>query len=60
MASGIEVAMMSVERQLPRNSRIIKLVKAAAMMPSCATLLIAPRTNSDWSPIGAMSSCGGS
>ena len=45
--SGIEIAMISVERQLPRNSRIIRLVSAAAMMPSSATPLIAARTNSD-------------
>ena len=31
MASGIEVAMITVERQLPRNSRIIRLVSAAAI-----------------------------
>ena len=31
MASGIEVAMITVERQLPRNSRIIRLVSTAAM-----------------------------
>ena len=49
-ASGIDVAMMSVERQLPRNSRIIRLVSAAAMTPSRATPEIAARTNSDWSP----------
>ena len=33
-ASGIEIAMITVERQLPRNSRIIRLVSAAAMTPS--------------------------
>ncbi len=32
-ARGIEIMMMSVERQLPRNSRIITPVSAAAMMP---------------------------
>ena len=32
--SGIDVAMISVERKLPRNSRIIRLVSAAAMTPS--------------------------
>ncbi len=32
--SGIETAMMIVERQLPRNSRIITLVSSAAMTPS--------------------------
>ena len=45
--SGIEVAMMTVERQLPRNSRIIRLVRAAAMMPSWMTPLTAPLTNTD-------------
>ena len=39
--------MMIVERQLPRNSRIIRLVSAAAMTPSRATDEIAPRTNKD-------------
>ena len=37
--SGIEMAMMTVERQLPRNSRIITLVSSAAMTPSTATPL---------------------
>jgi len=45
--SGIETAMMMVDRQLPRNSRIMTLVSNAAMMPSKATPVIAPRTNSD-------------
>ena len=31
--SGIDTAMISVERQLPRNSRIIRLVSAAAITP---------------------------
>ena len=39
--SGIDVAMMTVERQLPRNSRIIRLVSAAAMTPSRTTPLTA-------------------
>ena len=39
--SGMDVAMMSVERQLPRKTRIIRLVRAAAMMPSRTTPLIA-------------------
>ncbi len=39
--SGIEVAMIRVERQLPRNSKIIRLVSAAAMTPSRMTPLIA-------------------
>ena len=37
IASGIEIAMMTVERQLPRNSRIIRLVSAAAITPSRTT-----------------------
>ena len=45
--------MISVERQLPRNSRIIRLVSEAAITPSRTTLLIAPVTKIDWSPIGA-------
>ena len=45
--SGIDIAMMSVERQLPRNNKIITLVNAAARMPSNATPAIAPRTKID-------------
>ena len=45
--SGIEVAMISVERQLPRNSRIIRLVSAAAITPSRMTPDTAAFTNSD-------------
>ncbi len=45
--SGIEIAMITVERQLPRKSRIMTLVSSAAMTPSNATPLIAARTNSD-------------
>ncbi len=48
-ASGIEVAMITVERQLPRNRRIITLVRAAAMIPSRTTPEMAAFTNSDWS-----------
>ena len=36
-ASGIEITMMMVERQLPRNSRIISVVNAAAITPSRTT-----------------------
>jgi hypothetical protein len=46
-ASGIEVVTISVERQLPRNSRIIKLVSAAAITPSRITPWIEARTNTD-------------
>ncbi|MGY4369238.1 hypothetical protein ACVW1A_005303 [Bradyrhizobium sp. LB1.3] len=45
--SGIETAMMTVERQLPRNSRIMTLVSSAAITPSKATPSMAPRTNTD-------------
>ena len=59
-ASGMDVAMMSVERQLPRNSKIIRLVSAAAMAPSRATPDIAARTNRDWSPSKLIWRCAGS
>ena len=59
-ASGIEVAMITVERQLPRNSRIIRLVSAAAMTPSLTTPEIAAFTKIDWSLSSATCSDGGS
>ncbi len=59
IASGIDVAIITVERQLPRNRRIIRLVSAAAITPSRTTLLIAPVTKTDWSPIGATVSAAG-
>jgi len=34
---GIEIAMISVDLQLPRNTRIITAVRAAAMMASRMT-----------------------
>jgi hypothetical protein len=51
---GIEIAMITVERQLPRNSRIITLVRAAAITPSLMTPLMAPFTNTDWSFSGVI------
>ncbi len=51
--------MMIVERQLPRNSRIIMLVSSAAMTPSRTTPAIAPLTNSDWSPTKPTTSVSG-
>ena len=45
--SGMEMAMISVLRQLPRNSRIMMAVRQAAMMASRITPLMAARTNSD-------------
>ena len=47
MDNGMEMAMMSVLRHEPRNSRIIKPVKAAAMTPSLTTPLMAAFTKSD-------------
>ncbi len=49
---GIETAMISVLRQLPRKSRIISAVSAAAMTPSRITPLMDAFTNSDWSATG--------
>ena len=54
MASGIEVAMMTVERQVPRNSRIIRLVSRAAITASETTPPMAFSTNRDWSLTRAM------
>ena len=45
--SGIEVVTIRVERQLPRNSRIIRLVSAAAITPSRITPWIEARTKID-------------
>ena len=52
--SGIEIVMISVLRQVPRNSRIMSAVSAAAITPSRTTPLIAARTNSDWSPTASI------
>jgi hypothetical protein len=59
IAKGIEVAMMSVLRQLPRNVRIMNAVRQAAIRVSRTTPLIAPRTKMDWSANGVILSCGG-
>ncbi len=53
------MAMITVDRHDPRNSRIIRLVSAAAIAPSLTTPLIAAFTNSDWSPIGTIFSVSG-
>ena len=45
--SGMETAMMIVERQLPRKIRIIVAVRQAAMMASRTTPLMALRTKID-------------
>jgi hypothetical protein len=46
-ASGIDTAMISEERQDPRNSRIISEVSAAAITPSRITPETAAFTNTD-------------
>ena len=53
------MVMISVERQLPRNSRIIIPVSAAAMTPSRITLETALVTNTDWSPTAVRFRLGG-
>jgi len=45
--SGMDVVTIRVERQLPRNRRIIRLVSAAAITPSRTTPWIEARTNRD-------------
>ena len=47
--NGIEMVMIRVLRQLPRNNRIINPVRAAAMVASRITPEIAARTKIDWS-----------
>ena len=58
--SGIDTAMISVLRQLPRNSRIISAVRQAGDHASRTTPSTAARTNSDWSASGSIFSSGGS
>ncbi len=60
MASGIDVAMMSVLRQLPRKSRIMRAVRHAAIIASRTTPEIEERTKIDWSASSCMSSDAGS
>ena len=47
--SGIDTAMISVDRKLPRKTRIMRAVRQAAIMPSRTTPLMALRTKIDWS-----------
>jgi len=49
MESGIETAMISVLRQLPRNTKIMMPVRQAAMIASRTTPLTALLTKTDWS-----------
>ena len=52
--------MISDDRQLPRNSRIISEVSAAAMTPSRTTPETAAFTKIDWSPSSSTLNEGGS
>ena len=49
-ASGIDTVMIRVDRQLPRKTRIIKPVSAAAIRPSRTTAATEDLTKPDWSP----------
>ena len=52
--------MITVARQLPRNSRISAAVRPAAIRASRSTPEIAARTNTDWSNRARMVMSGGS
>ena len=56
---GIETAIISVLRQLPRNKRIIRPVSPAAITPSRITPLTALRTKMLWSDSGVIFKDGG-
>jgi hypothetical protein len=54
MDSGMVSPMMSVLRQLPRNSSTMAAVRPAAMSASLMTPVTAAFTNSDWSNSGVI------
>ena len=58
--SGMEIVMISVLRQVPRNSSTISAVRPAAMTASTTTPRMAARTNTDWSPVGVIEAPSGS
>ena len=60
MERGIETAIISVLRQLPRNTRIMIAVRHAAISASRKTPEMAPCTNTDWSPKSRICRSGGS
>jgi hypothetical protein len=60
MASGIEMAMIRVLRQLPKNRRIMAAVRHAAVSASRMTPWTAARTKMDWSNSGVIFNSGGS
>ena len=59
MDKGMEMQIINVLRQLPRNSRIMIEVSDAAMIPSRTTPLSEARTKTDWSASGCIWSSGG-
>ena len=59
MDSGIEMAMTTVCRQLPKKSRIIAAVRSAAMPASTMTPLIDALTKIDWSKSALIFNSGG-
>ena len=50
--SGMVIAMITVLRQLPRNSSTISAVRPAAISASTTTAFTAALTNTDWSNSG--------
>ena len=57
--SGIEMQTIRVLRQLPRNSRIIRPVRPAAISASRSTPLMEARTKTDWSASSVTFNSGG-
>jgi len=54
MDSGMEMAMIRVLRQLPRNNSTMSAVRQAASTASMTTPFTAARTNTDWSPVASI------
>ncbi len=52
--NGMEMVMIRVLRQLPRNSSTISAVRQAAVSASVTTPFTAARTNTDWSPVASI------
>ena len=55
--SGMERKTAEVARKLPRKMRIIRLVRASPIRPSCSRVLMASLTNADWSNTTLATSC---
>ena len=60
IASGIEIATVSVLRHDPRNTRIMSAVRVAEITASRTTPLTEAFTNTDWSNSGSTFRSGGS